>query len=1084
MAIYKIQIDPTNVDSIVQVEADSLEEARAKVERDIATTAARAAAPSYLDSLLYDYETGVRGGGIRSKLARADNFKERESVAENLFGSDGFTYNSRGQMALTPAGQKKLGLAPKFVTLDDGSQVQLNRIIDENSFGFKQGDLGDLAGITGPLVGALTFLTPQAKIFNAVTKFAKFFNGGPRASRVLASALGSATGKGVEEGLEAVQGLQEQEAGELAALLGVEAGIGAGAQFLGEAIGIGYGLLLGKSGPLDNLRLMRQGVQGRSLDDIIALDTKLGREATEAEIKKGIANGTIKVYEEVALPAQAAFGRNLPGRFQGLFEQVLGNQRSEKTKAYLFRELSELFKKINKDSVAGGELKSLLNQYSARTAMTQAQKASLDDSVKAAVSKVKTAEIETVKGLENYLKDVVDEFADLKLESYTVLDKKIGQEMIDNLTLARQSVFKNMNDKYTKVDALLDQSSSGQLMPIINRVVISPAVDNMETALLKYAKNRSIDFGDNPLAEPRSFNDGPFAYFANKIKQTRKLMTEDGITSPAFPDQKFTMNLVSLRNFVSKIKEEASYFLEGTDARNLASEMIDLYEGILKDLAKPGISTRLKNAGMLDVDTDLVKEGAKYLRKANEYSRQVLEAYDSGLLYKITKESKKGSFNANQVYREAVRKGKSDDLNDIFKSLEKYDKYVRKVQRKASNKTGELRNALKQKLMSDAYKEAYDPALDTIDFAKFATFFTKFDAPGVDRGKLQALLGLDDISADQFLSALGQINRLKPNIKPREIDEITNVFRSQGDGLNFKDSGKKFIEELEKLSKAKAATQALEGNLIISKLPEATTEEVVNKIFTPQGASNIRIVKETVGNETFREIQNNAMNKMLNRAIDFDGLTKNGDITKIFQAEKFQNILRSYGDETLEAMFGKEVARGLNNFAKSMDVLTRAEVGRGGSPGTLVAAAIAINSFNPALWPTIGGMAILRAAFQNPWFLKTMARTDKSAAVQLIEVFERMFRIGSIAELTRSIGRTQADLESRLQEQVDQVEIDQDTQNRLQEILQDLEQRSRRTSSIPLPDIAEVAIVQNPLPGTDEKSVFEREQELGFQPII
>ena len=80
MAIYKIQIDPTNVDSIVQVEADSLEEARAKVERDIATTAARAAAPSYLDSLLYDYETGVRGGGIRSKLARADNFKERETL--------------------------------------------------------------------------------------------------------------------------------------------------------------------------------------------------------------------------------------------------------------------------------------------------------------------------------------------------------------------------------------------------------------------------------------------------------------------------------------------------------------------------------------------------------------------------------------------------------------------------------------------------------------------------------------------------------------------------------------------------------------------------------------------------------------------------------------------------------------------------------------------------------------------------------------------------------------------------------------------------------------------------------------------
>ena len=1084
MAIYKIQIDPQNADSIVQVEANSLEEARAIVERDIATTAARAAAPSYLDNLLYDYETGVRGGGIRSKLARADNFRERELVAENLFGSDGFTYNSKGQMALTPAGQKKLGLAPKFVTLEDGSQIQMNRIIDENSFGFKQGDLGDLAGITGPLVGALTFLTPQAKILKGITKLAGYFNRGNRTSRVLAAGLGSATGKAVEEGIEAVQGLQEQEAGELASLLGTEALIGGGAQFAGELIGVGYGLLLGKSGPLDDLRLFRQGVQGRSLDDVIALDTKLGREATDAEIAKAIERGTIKVYDEVALPSQAAFGKNLPGRFQALFEQVLGNQRSEKTKAYLFREVTELFKKINKDKTAGGELQGLVNQYSSRNAMTQAQKATLDGDVKARIAKVKTAEIETIKGLEQYLKDVVDQFADLKLESLSVVDKKIGQQMIDDLTTARQQVFNNMSDKYKRVDALLDQSSSGQLMPIINKEVISPAVDNMENALLKYAKNRTIDFGDNPLAEARSFNDGPFAYFANKIKQTRNLMKEEGVTSTAFPGETFKMNLVSLRNFVSKIKEEASYFLEGSDARTLGQEMIDLYEGILKDLADPNIGTRLKNAGMTTVDTDLVREGAKYLRDANEYSRGVLEAFDSGLLYKITKESKKGSYNANQVYKEAVRKGTSDDLNDIFKSVEDYDKYVRKVKRKASNKTGELRNALKQKLMSDAYKESFDPATDTIDFAKFATFLRKFDAPGADRGKLQALLGIDDISADQFLSALGQINRLKPNIKPREIDEIIDVFRSQGDGLNYKTSGAKFIEELDKLSKAKAATQALEGNLIITRLPEATTEEVVSKIFTPQGAKNIQIVRETVGEETFREIQNNAMNKMLNRAIDFNGLSKKGDITKIFQAEKFENILRSYGDETLEAMFGKEVASGLKNFSKSMDILTRGEVGRGGSPGTLVAAAIAINSFNPALWPTIGGMAVLRAAFQSPWFLKRMARTDKSAAVQLIEVFERMLRIGGIAELTRSVGRAQADLESQLREQVEDVQIDAETQNSIQQIIKDLEQRTRRTSSIDLPDVAEVAIVDSPLPGSEEKTVFEREQELGFRPII
>ena len=395
MPLYEIDIGNRGT---VTVEANTEEEARALIERDIKATATRQAAVPYLDQLLFDYETGVRGKGIRAKLARADNFRERESVAENLFGSGGFTYNSSGQMALTPEGLRVLGLKPDYVTLGDGSKLALNRIIDENSFGFTQGDLADFAGMTGPLVGALTFLTPQAKIIGGITRGLKFFNGGPRLSRIIAAGSGSAVGKAGEEAYESIQGLQEQEAGELADMLRGEFVIGGVAQGLGEALGIGYGLLLGKQAPFDNLRLFRQGVQGRSLDDIMKLDKKLGREATDAEIKKAITQGTVKVYQEKALPAQAAFGRNLPGRFQGLFEQVLGNQRSEKTKAYLFREVSELYNKINKDSQLSGELAEVISGYASRTAMSKAQKAQLDNTVQQAITKVKTAEIETVKG--------------------------------------------------------------------------------------------------------------------------------------------------------------------------------------------------------------------------------------------------------------------------------------------------------------------------------------------------------------------------------------------------------------------------------------------------------------------------------------------------------------------------------------------------------------------------------------------------------------------------------------------------------------------------------------------------------------
>ena len=1070
MPIYNVEINPEN---IVQIEADSEAEARALVERDIKATATRQAAVPYLDQLLFDYETGVRGKGIRAKLARADNFEERENVAINLFGSDGFTYNSSGQMALTPAGLQKLGLESDFVTLGDGSKLPVNRVIDENSFGFTQGDLADFAGMTGPLVGALTFLTPQAKILGGIAKSIKFFNGGPRLARVLAAGSGSAVGKAAEEAFESIQGLQEQEAGEIADMLRKELVIGGAAQFFGEALGIGYGLLLGKQGPMDNLRLFRQGVQGRSLDDIMKLDKQLGREATESEIKKAITQGTIKVYKEKALPSQAAFGRNLPGRFQGLFEQVLGNQRSEKTKAYLFREVTELFNKINKNNKLYGELKDVVSGFAGRTAMTQAQKTSLDTSVKQALADVKQAEVAVVQSAQKYFKDVVDEFGDMSLESFKITDPQASDDILKILGEVRESLFgENLLNKYAIVDRQLRQAGSKNLNKAVFDGVIEPRLTQATKILDDFKIRNEYTQGRKPIGVNVPFNDNPVDYLEGVIEQIAK----NGKAGK--------VSLVALRNAISTIKGERDLFITQDQRSNIADKVIRQLEGSLEDLADPSIATRLART-VTNEDLEVIARAGKDLKSANQYSADVLQAYDSALINKIVKQNSQGKIDQYKIYDTAVRGGKPSDLRDIFKATKDYDDYLRAIG-KEGTKTNELRTALKQKLISDAYEEAYDPVLDTIDFANFATFIRNFDKGGRTRGKLTELLG-DDVNADLFLDTLKQINKLKPNIKGPELQNLITRFGTRGvSGLAepSKKSGMRFLNELEELAKAKANTQTLEGNLIISKLPEATTEEVVSKIFTPQGASNIRLVRETVGDDAFVEIQNNAMNKVLQRAIDFDGMSKGGDIAKIFQADKFENVLRSYGDETLEAMFGRDVAQGLNNLARTIQATTAKEVGRGGAPGTLVAAAIAINSFNPVIWPTLIGMAVLRAAFQSPFLLKMMARTDKSAAVQVLEVFERMLRIGGIQELTRATGEAVDNLEDQALEQLQNTDIDEEAQNEFKNILQETEDRFTARPNIVLPEIAPVSLIQPSLPGADQKTILEREQELGFTPII
>jgi hypothetical protein len=86
-------------------------------------------------------------------------------------------------------------------------------------------------------------------------------------------------------------------------------------------------------------------------------------------------------------------------------------------------------------------------------------------------------------------------------------------------------------------------------------------------------------------------------------------------------------------------------------------------------------------------------------------------------------------------------------------------------------------------------------------------------------------------------------------------------------------------------------------------------------------------------------------------------------------------------------MFGKETTRGLRNFQKEIDVLTRGEVGTGGAAGTLIAAGIAVNAFNIQMLPTIAGLAIERNVLSRPGIVGFMARRDKGAILTVLDAF-------------------------------------------------------------------------------------------------
>ena len=158
-------------------EANSAEEARAMVTEDIRQVNffnnKNKEVTGYLDNYLFDYDTGVPNTkGLRSELAQAETLEERENVATSIVGSKGYTYNSRGEMALTHEGLRRLGLPVKFIRQPDGSKLPINTIIDSRNFE-GMADLADFAGISGPIIGSLVAMAPPFKLFGASKNLAK-----------------------------------------------------------------------------------------------------------------------------------------------------------------------------------------------------------------------------------------------------------------------------------------------------------------------------------------------------------------------------------------------------------------------------------------------------------------------------------------------------------------------------------------------------------------------------------------------------------------------------------------------------------------------------------------------------------------------------------------------------------------------------------------------------------------------------------------------------------------------------------------------------------------------------------------------
>jgi hypothetical protein len=1124
------------------VEADNETEARKKVKATIATGAV---SPFY-DKLNFDYETGVKGKferqidkgteregvlrNLRAQLARAETsgiigFKEQDSVLTNFVGSSGFIRNTKGQVALTPTGLQELGLPIQYRELSDGSKIPLNTIIDENDFGFRTGDLSDWAGIAGPIGGAIALMSPQLRIIKGLTAA---FGGRARIANMFGAGVGSSAGKAAEEALDYQEGFQLQERDELKDLFGGEFLFGSIGQGVGELIGMGFKLFLGKNAPVEDLRLNRQMAKGRSAVDILKLDASLGKEATERQIAKAIKEGKVQNFDFKGLASMATLGKKLPGRLQDISEQVLGNTRDKETAGYLRLEIDNLLKEI------GGE-NALLQK-----SISDATKGSLDEQVQASLQALRLKEKTVTQQLKKMLDEVVDDAIEVGNYGDAPTRRMLSDELKENLARARREVTIDLGTKYRGVDEVFNNlvSTEGKTglelakAQTTDRIIRNVIYDNVDESikLIKQHKDADYLWGVNNKVE---LDGGIVAQIEKALLELKK-----DVANPI--DEFGNPNLVSLshiRNAYSKLNTLSRDTLEASPERKVIIEIMRKLddsrvkqngEYFLPEGGPNSILTQLEVEGVTNFNVQLTKtlkrnkelnrnafgdevtltdetsnvlgdinNAIKQLRIANETAAKRMAPFDRMEIKKIISNSQKGAFDVDDIYKKVILDGYKSELDDIFKALNQYDKYLTQAG-KVGNTEKRLKGQIKQRLFNDAFRASTDVVDESINFTEFARQINRFerDYPG----KLDSLFtdsATGRNTAKLVRDTIAQINKISPRLKPQDMKNLVNDFTINNKGLSASDQGLAFVQGLKQLATASENRLKLEANRAISDLPLKGIDETVNIIFRPNANANIQILKDTVSDEVFTSIQQASMQKLLSKSVDLNG---KGRITDLFKSGNLKTALDSYGDETLDAMFGKELTQGLRNFQKTVDTLTKQEAGRGGAAGGLVAAGIGASlALNPiAVLPTVLGLAVARKLFSSPMAVAAFAKTDKGSIRTSLDMTLQAIQQTLVRELGMASEQAGSIARDIMSGAIDKLELEEllnpakelinQTVTGVEDIKQDARQNLRSTQApvvqnIPLPDVSSIEMPNmNPLSqdrlNLDEQ-LFGRPSRLG-----
>ena len=981
--IYEIE---TPDGRIIEVEGEPGQEELAV--KKVKEYLAKEAGGKIFNESQFDYQTGIGDLALRAQLDTAETKEEKERVLSKYVGSRNFIYDANGRLAITPNGQRRLGLEP----------IDKNIVVDED--GMSVGDFADFAGVVGPIAGAIAALNPYTR---ALAKFKPLLREN-RLARVASTALGSAGGKGAEEGFELLKGTQAQEADEIAGELLEEAFIGGLSQGIFEVGGAGLYALLGRKAPIADVNIARAIAQGADPEEVAALSRRLGRTATFDDIKKAQAETPelVSTFTEAAV-SQRALGKAIPGRVQAASETVFG--RTERDKPLLEYGTQRLTRMLEKQGdisadldnfaqatatgkLTQGELDTLLKDMASNRNLSQQ---ALDDFINNAVKMIDNGaltnnpdRVRVGQALRNQIKDAYD----AKFGQYTDIE---GNQIAGEYVLRAKEI-----DKFITKNALGEIGGDIKL----RTDVLVKKIDE----LLKV----------NPGLELYQAVEGVAGGKVGVIKTILQKLQKEGISIEA---------LSNLRSAILAVQRGA-----GSEAKQVtrilkvvADDIDQIFDNLSNGsfVAKAGkLSDRDTIANLTTKQKNDLISAAKQIKTYNADYRKAIRPFDNTIIAKIRKDASSDAYDIDEIYKHVLKKDRPQVLTRVLQAI--------------PNEAGKAE--AKKELQRNFVREALDSPnvrLDTgeVNPVAFANYFKR------NLGSTQKVLFDNVPDLDRMLSDFAKINR---KVDAKRLDKIVSR-------IEMKDLSK----AVDDLVRNENALHKAETDRLFRRIESAEPDEIVNTLFRNGQSSNINRMKDVLEPETFSNIQQDSMRELL-RLAKGPGQT----VDEVFKPDALERALNAKGDDTLRAMFGEQSVKDLRNLVRDLRVMTASE---GGGAGTLIAGAVAVNAFNLAMLPTLIQLGVVGRVLRSPGVVRRLAKSDADSVNVVMQAFKDALRLAGPVALGQELFDLGEDVSDFTERTIEDADIDFDLGETTQQIREGIREIPRPPQvSLDLPEVQSV----------------------------